>query len=271
VGGLEAIKIVTRCTSRAQFVAMFRKFCDATSCFIPSPTTRPAGLATAFSIRLADNTALLRGHGVVLESWSTADNPFKRPGVHLGIHQLTNDSLDLFDELVMPRSTATRVPLAHQLRLMHETVPMVAAQLETPTIEMPPLEKLDAPRLPPAEFTLPANPLTDMSDDMLDTFIESSLDAQDAVPAEALADLTERTRGPVATILGMMPLAPPKVYAAPMLVQTERVGRIVSPVRSSRLGWSVAIAVVTLLAATIALASVTHAAPADRASSAPAD
>ena len=113
---LEAIRIVTRCTSRAQFVAMYSRYCNVTSCFIPSSDSRPAGTATAFSIRLADGTLLLRGEGVVLDAWTHGDHAFKRPGVHLGIHRLDDSCTELFEELTRPRSTAVSIPPMTQLQ-----------------------------------------------------------------------------------------------------------------------------------------------------------
>jgi hypothetical protein len=242
VSKLEAIKIVTRCTSREQFVAMFRKFCNPTSCFIPSMNMRPVGKATAFSLRLADGTPLLRGHGIVLASWPTDQNAFGRPGVHLGIQRLTNDSVALFEDLLMPRSAATRIPIGRQLRLIHETAPHNTAEVadraerSRPTIETPPLEKLDAPRLPGADFVLPANPLTEMDDDLLAAFIDSSLTVQEAIPDEVAGESTQpnpsievvqQGRDPIATILGMQPLRLTPVFA-PTLVKTE----LVEPMRA---------------------------------------
>jgi hypothetical protein len=98
----------------------------------------------------------------------------------------------------------------------------------TRTVEIPPLEKLDAPRLPGADFTLPANPLTEMTDDLLSAFIESSLD--EAIPTEALAETTAPTpaRDSIATMLGMAPLRLTPVLAAPQPVKTELVDRHVA-------------------------------------------
>jgi hypothetical protein len=192
------MRVVTRCASRAEFIAMFRRFCSARSCFIPSLETRPIGVPTAFSIRLADGTPLLRGRGVVLDSWDTAENPFKRPGVHLGIHRLTTDSIALFEELLAPSELK---------------------QPATPAVELP-------RRAPPA------NPLLEMTDDLLDAFLECQLNEEyDAVPGDALDAATiptpmsaEATKlpEPIARSLGVAEHVP----AAPSLVATELVDRI---------------------------------------------
>lgn len=289
---LEALRIVTRCASRDQFVAMFRRFCTPTSCFIPSRDTRPVGTATAFSIRLADGSQLLKGEGVVLEAWATNDNPFKRPGVQLGIHRLSDDSAELYQQLLVERSVVVRLPPAAQLRMLHQPVPNVAAELETPTVEMPPLPLPEEPRTPGSEIILPANPLTEMTDDLVAEFVECNLTADDvpraeppapapaadlrpsvepsvivdpastasstdlptvdAVPSLAPSDPTtpnpiapavaahaarrrdahdtipnpSGSRDVVATLLGMMPLTAPRIYAAPTPVITELVDRV---------------------------------------------
>ena len=127
-----------------------------------------------------------------------------------------------------------------QMRLLQETVP-VAMQLDTKTIEMPPLV-----------FEEPTG----------------------AVPAAAEFEPTvPTTRDPIATLLGVAPLGPPKVYAAPALVPTEVVERVSTPmtradtervVVASRWqvmlqrvpGWAVAAAVTaTLTTAVLAVVS----------------
>ncbi len=128
---IATMHVTTRCTSRPQFMTMFRRYCDRTSCFIPSPQPRSVGELTAFSIRLADGTLVLHGDGVVTDAWHTADNPFKRPGVYVEINQLTPESKELLEEMVIPRSSATRIPLATQLQYMQDTMPVAAPHLVT--------------------------------------------------------------------------------------------------------------------------------------------
>ena len=134
---LEAIRIVTRCTSRDQFVAMFSRYCTATSCFIPSSDSRAVGTATAFSIRLADGTLLLRGEGVVLNAWSHGNHRFKRPGIELGIHKLDDECGELFEQLIRPRSTAVPLPPQTQLQMLLAAQPSVVSEIETPTVDSP--------------------------------------------------------------------------------------------------------------------------------------
>jgi hypothetical protein len=188
---LEAIRIITRCTTRDQFIAMFRRFCKPTSCFIPSQDSRPIGLATAFSIRLADGTPLLKGEGVVLDAWTTADNPFKRPGIQLGIHRLDDSCTKLFEELLVPR-TGSIEPLSPKIQLSmlfaRSQDPMT--EIETPTVEMAPMIPPDEQPVPGAPDVLPANPLMDMDDAGVAAFIDCTLTPEQNVPESIANDAT---------------------------------------------------------------------------------
>lgn len=83
---------------------MFHRFSDETSFFVATMNQRPVGLETPFSIQLADRRPVLQGTCVVLAAWPTPDNPFKRPGVRLGIRRLTPDSQGVFDRLQQARA-----------------------------------------------------------------------------------------------------------------------------------------------------------------------
>jgi hypothetical protein len=239
---LEAIRIVTRCTTREQFVAMFNRYCTPTSCFIPSADTRDIGTATAFSIRLADGSILLRGEGVVLDAWSHGDHKFKRPGILLGIHKLDEPCSELFEQLNHPRSEAVPIPTQTQLQMLLAKPSSPVAELETPTVEMPPLKLPEEPRIPGSPHVLPANPLTEMTDDLVAQFVECNLVGEDVlppvlpdgattdvIPVEIPPDPTvPNKRDVIATILGVAPLQK-QVFAAPELIVTEGVDRFETP------------------------------------------
>ncbi|MGE3546929.1 MAG: PEGA domain-containing protein, partial [Kofleriaceae bacterium] len=101
-----ALCIATRCASVEQFIATFHRFCDETSFFVATMTTRPVGLETAFSIQLEGGSPVLRGYCVVLEAWSTPANRFGRPGVRLGVRRLTTESMPVFKQLQTARVAA---------------------------------------------------------------------------------------------------------------------------------------------------------------------
>lgn len=150
--GLESMRIVTGCRTPEQFVALFHRFCDAKSCFIPTTDTRPVGSTLAFSLRLADGTSMLRGMCLVTASWNDGDNAFARPGVQLEIQKLTPDSVDVFEALLAQNATQTdgiveevvrtdtnqHVPRETAMRLLQHAG-LARPVDDKETIEMPPL------------------------------------------------------------------------------------------------------------------------------------
>ncbi|MEO8552589.1 MAG: PEGA domain-containing protein [Kofleriaceae bacterium] len=189
----KGLRIATRCTTLDQFVAAFHRFCDAQTVFISTLNPRSVGLETAFSIDLADHTPALRGVGVVLQAWTTPQNPFGRPGLQLGIRRLTADSEPMFDRLLFAREATAATPTA-TAKMMPVIVarPGVKRPL-APTVQVP----LGAPKpasVPPAEvppepaiavadgeraagsdLVLPANPLMNIDDKSLEGFVDCTL------------------------------------------------------------------------------------------------
>jgi hypothetical protein len=191
--------IATRCTSIDQFVAMFHRFVDEDSFFVSTVNTRPPGLETSFSVQLADGTPVLRGLCTVLQAWTTAQSPFKTPGVRLGIKRLTANSMPVFERLLVTRSTPQSAPPVPTAALASgTTVPRAASVTETTTV-------LDAPkfaetgptkivprtsdataaadppeaaaelRTPGSDLILPANPLQNLSDASLEGYVDCTL------------------------------------------------------------------------------------------------
>ncbi len=154
------MRIVTRFTSVDEFVSAFRKFCTKSTCFIPSAHANRIGVETGFSIRLADGTPMLRGLCVVRNSWKTAENPYERPGVQLGIRSLTAESKPVFHRLLLAGAK-----------------PDVD---EKPSVKMELLFAQEE-RAPSCGDVLPANPLMDMTDESLGAFIDCVL-FEDAIP-----------------------------------------------------------------------------------------
>jgi hypothetical protein len=242
---LEVIRIVTRCTTREQFISLFGRYCSSTSCFIPSTDMRPIGMATTFSIQLADGTPLLEGQGVVLDAWNHGNHRYKRAGVLLGIHRLDDSCGALFEQLLRPRTSAIPVTPRTQLQLLVTPPPSAIAELDTPTVKMPPLPLPEEPRAPGSEFILPANPLAELGDDLLDAFVECNLVVEpvityEPVPSELGADPTVPTPRPasrgsrdmIATLIGMAPLEPVEHRAPKMIgVATQIVEPLPRPER----------------------------------------
>jgi hypothetical protein len=237
---LESMRIVTGCRTPAQFVAVFQRFCDAKTCFIPTTDTRPVGSALAFTLRLADGTPMLTGTCVVKAAWPNRDNAFKRPGVQLQIDKLSSDSEALFEQMLAQKTAAKSDGVVEKAARAVVTIPMkkpdrkATEQIVTldraerapteqdvamPTVQMAPLrvEK----RAPGSAFVLPANPLSNVEDSALDAMLGCTFDEDDdlAIP---VADRTPPPREVPATMLGVAPLekvkTKPKTKTAPMPV-----------------------------------------------------
>jgi hypothetical protein len=95
--------IATRYGSIAELIERLHPFCDATSIFVATRTTRTVGERRPFALQLADHSFALRGWCTVLDVWDTADNRFGRPGIRLGLERLTRESQHVFDALCAPR------------------------------------------------------------------------------------------------------------------------------------------------------------------------
>lgn len=138
----KALCVATRCTTPQQFIETFHRFCDEQSFFVATMNMRAVGLETPFSIQLADKSPVLRGLCVVLAAYTTAANPYKRPGIRLGIRRLTPDSEAVFYQLQAMR-TATPQEIANEASEATE-VPLS----ETPVpVKIPPIPT--APRVSP--------------------------------------------------------------------------------------------------------------------------
>jgi hypothetical protein len=126
--------IATRCTSVEQFIQTFHRFVDEESFFVSTLNTRPPGLETSFSVQLADGTPVLRGLCVVLQAWTDNQNPFKTPGVRLGIKRLTANSMVVFEQLLITRS-GTKPP----------TVTSVGMSAPAPATKASPFSSIPTP------------------------------------------------------------------------------------------------------------------------------
>jgi hypothetical protein len=142
--------IATRCTSVEQFVQMFHRFVDEESFFVSTLNTRPAGLETPFSVQLADGTPVLRGLCVVLQAWTDSANPFKTPGVRLGIKRLTANSMLVFEQLLVTRSGKPPPGMKAPATQPGSGIPPLAApalaagSTKLPSV-IPPIPKLASP------------------------------------------------------------------------------------------------------------------------------
>ena len=156
----KGIRIATPCTSVDKFIEAFHSCCEPSSFFIATRSTRPIGLESAFSIDLADGRPMLRGYCTVLEAWKTGANRFKKPGVLIGLKQLTADSRQLFDRLLAAGKPAADVNEAKPAVVVdRQTRPMVALSKER--FAVPVIKPVAKPLSPPARIAVatPAVPV----------------------------------------------------------------------------------------------------------------
>ncbi|HEY4178247.1 MAG TPA: hypothetical protein VGM90_15475 [Kofleriaceae bacterium] len=120
---VQVIRISTPFSTTEQFVGTFRNYVTEDSCFIPSSQMKTVGVETGFSIRLADGTPVLRGLGVVLDSWATDENPWRKPGIRLGLRKLTKETKSIFEELQharLARGSRNIIPSGEHAPLLRE-------------------------------------------------------------------------------------------------------------------------------------------------------
>lgn len=142
-GKTKGLVVATRCTTLDEFIASFQRFCDESSFFVATLTTRPVGLETPFAILLADRSPVLRGLCTVLEAWTTPDNKYKVPGIRLGVKRLTVETAPVFARLrprvpVVPPPAAVPppLPLPGATRPLSVVLNPVPAGMRLPSTDM---------------------------------------------------------------------------------------------------------------------------------------
>jgi len=176
------VSITTRCRTVPDFIRMFRRYVDGNSIFIASLGEWPIGVETTFSIRLNDGTAVIRGRCVVRKAWKTVDNPFRVPGLLLGLKSLTARSMQMLERLrgraseetlKSPEAPAQDAPRRPQITpaclavSALDSVPASVFEPDVPTLIGPPLSlqgqertpfNRDAPCRDPAAIEIPQPP-----------------------------------------------------------------------------------------------------------------
>ena len=131
-GRPRGLRVRTTCATEAEFIALFHRSCDDGSVFAPTQKMLPEGADCAFSLELADGQPMLRGLGVVLGSWATADNRFAAAGVHIEIGQLTTGSQPIYERLLEARARAEGRPVARRRTITQCRLPVGPDEPERP-------------------------------------------------------------------------------------------------------------------------------------------
>ncbi|HUS64141.1 MAG TPA: PEGA domain-containing protein [Kofleriaceae bacterium] len=207
------LRITSGCATRESFVAYFRAFCQDESIFIATKTPKPTGDRVRVSIALSTGTPLIVGGGVIGESYGTAENPFKRPGMRIHFDELSPESRALFGEMGATREEQATIKAPNLAALMAAAAVPPPPREPTPARPVPPLvvprPKSDTDvavpgadgaaemvadaegqsRAPGSSFILPANPLSELDPDQLFAFVECTMvEEEEDQPAGQLGE-----------------------------------------------------------------------------------
>ncbi len=200
-------RIVSKCSTKAEFAAFFRPLCSRDSIFIVTRTPRPVGTRIRFSVTLDSGSAMLTGYAEVVDSYASNGNPFRRPGMRLKFLELDDASRALLHSIVAAPPPPKNVNLAEatpppikppppippargsRVSMPKGTLPMMlpkqapgpapasdpvpnrnSARASEPATPVPALPRPS--RTPSSGYILPANPLGDLTDENLEAFVE---------------------------------------------------------------------------------------------------
>jgi hypothetical protein len=224
---LEAMRIVTGCKTAEQFVAVFHRFCDAKTCFIPSRDPRPVDTQLAFSLRLLDGTPMLRGTCVVQAAYDDHMNPYKRRGMVLALDTMTPESEALFELLLSQKTAITDGTVEEVARAdtnqhvpRNKVIDLLFREGNAPvfgakdTVEMPPFERCELDDAVPA----PADPAETERHEARET---RTLLGMPPLAAVTRARPTEKTT-PLVRPRRTLQLAPISRPPAPALMRTDQ-------------------------------------------------
>jgi hypothetical protein len=248
--------IATRCTSVEQFIQMFHRFVDEESFFVSTLNTRAPGLETSFSVQLVDGTPVLRGLCVVMQAWTDNSNPFKTPGVRLGIKRLTANSMVVFEQLLITRSAAKGLPRATTGTGTPQPItPIVTKPLGSATpqpvtpiatkpmagatkLKVPTTIAVGVPRTVAVPKTVPKSPFTETSPTKLAASrVELSQPARpSSVPEPINAEVTDSTeeKTDVRELLPAVHIEPPAAKAADLSIPFADAEPIAKPSEVAR-------------------------------------
>lgn len=144
---LRGFTVLTRCKTVEEFIDQFHDRTGehhtcARTIFVHTVDARVVGTECGFALLLADKKPVLAGTCIVLDVFRDANNPFKRPGMRLGVKRLGPDSESVF----------TALEAARELRAQPDTL-----------VDMPPLPK--PARMPKAVALRETQPLRVMTTD----------------------------------------------------------------------------------------------------------
>jgi|GEM_PF-5438593 len=182
------LRVVSKCSSEDEFVALFSRFCDGDSLFIVTRKPKPAGTRQPVCLTLADGTPMIAGTGQVLDAFDQPAGPFKRPGMRIAFPDLDARGREMLDRLGGRGSKPPPLPPVAPARGTQADAPDEDDDEDEPTNVADPLAPLAAPAVEPsaeraqhAAVVIPANPLSDLTDESLQGFVECQIYEETAV------------------------------------------------------------------------------------------
>lgn len=195
------LRIVSPCRSVEQLIAVFRRWCTETRCFLPCAEVAIAAGDHALSIELADGTPVFRGHARVTAVWPTPDNTYARAGIAIALDALDPATSPVFERV---RDEASAQSAREQVELLAKALAHARLTQTSP---------------PPALRYLPSFASDDSS---RPTVQMSPLPRADSQPIEAVLDGLETCQviaipepATTPTTLGFGPLVRPRRDSAP--------------------------------------------------------
>jgi len=194
------VKIRLKCADVETFVDKYHADVNIGGLFVRTRSPLAAGTSVSFDVRLADNSCLFRGSGVVV--WARADEtlaPLLDPGMMLGFDELRDGTRENFERVLARKRTveeaADTIPtlvrtFAGEPQPLPMTTKMSADEVEALRSRMRTETEAEVESVPVAPTLVPSEP-------------REQIEAK-PIPSEA-------PRIPVAKILMLRPQAPSRI------------------------------------------------------------
>ena len=203
------LRIASKADSEEKFIQLFSPFCQADSFFIVTRKPKSEGTETRFAIHLQGGEPIITGVGTVEAAYTDRNNPFKLPGMKLRFIELYGKSAKVINRLVAANQAKDADVDAADVDAAVDGIVATAPQLASgaAAVARPPRTALgtqpgairsealtalsgassragseadtaDAPkeeRVKGSDYILPANPFGELTDNVLEAFVECSL------------------------------------------------------------------------------------------------
>lgn len=185
------LRFATRVDTVDALIETFSSLVEKNSLFIVTRNELPVGLRRRFAVTLRDGRPVLSGEAEVQESPALLSGPGSAAGIRLRLLRLTPASLVLHQRMLEHKreheaTQVTRMPVPPAPGSTESDV----ALAEAGTSESSAAAR---PAVAASGFILPANPLSELADSMLQAFVECSIFEDYGVPRLDIGDLDDPT------------------------------------------------------------------------------